>query len=175
MTCPNCGASLRLDLEQGVMICDYCASQVTPPADEDGVQVIADTKYVCPLCKTALSTGRVATQELLYCTACHGRLINMEDLMPLVEELRAHRDRSAAQLAPRPGTDVDRHLPCPLCNGVMDNHVYGGPGNIMVDSCEACCQVWLDRGELRKIVIAPDPYPVYSNYGDARQSDRDQR
>jgi Zn-finger nucleic acid-binding protein len=99
----------------------------------------------------------------------------MDDLMPLVEELRAHRDRAAALLTPRPGTDSGREMRCPLCSGVMDNHAYGGGGNVTVDSCEECSQVWLDRGELRKIVIAPDPEPVYSNYGLSSQPDRDER
>jgi Zn-finger nucleic acid-binding protein len=175
MTCQNCGASVRLDHELGVMICDYCGSQFTPPADEDGVQVTGETTHPCPLCHTPLSTGRIEARDLLYCTACHGMLVHMDDLMPLIEGLRAHRDRSVALLTPRPGTDASRDLHCPLCNGAMDNHAYGGGGNVMVDSCEECSQVWLDRGELRKIVIAPDPEPVYSNYGTSGQPDRDER
>jgi Zn-finger nucleic acid-binding protein len=38
----------------------------------------------------------------------------------------------------------------------MINHLYGGPGNVLLDSCEHCRVNWLDAGELRRIVIAPD-------------------
>ncbi|MGD0548268.1 MAG: hypothetical protein ABR991_10645, partial [Terracidiphilus sp.] len=33
----------------------------------------------------------------------------------------------------------------------MDAHFYGGPGNVVIDSCEECCVIWLDRGEARRI------------------------
>jgi len=34
---------------------------------------------------------------------------------------------------------------------------YYGPGNIIIDTCEACGIVWLDAGELRRAVDAPGP------------------
>jgi Zn-finger nucleic acid-binding protein len=36
----------------------------------------------------------------------------------------------------------------------MDYHAYGGgeEGNAMLDSCEKCCLVWLERGTLGNIV-----------------------
>ena len=37
----------------------------------------------------------------------------------------------------------------------MVTHPYFGPGNVVIDSCEACAHVWLDFGELRQIVDAP--------------------
>jgi Zn-finger nucleic acid-binding protein len=49
----------------------------------------------------------------------------------------------------------------------MDEHLYGGGGNVNVDSCEACGVLWLDRGELSGIVAAPDrdPQPISENVG----------
>src|SRR5580704_16619607 len=54
MTCENCGAPTRLSRDQGLMICDYCGSQTTPPMDEEGVVVVAPTKHNCPVCETPL-------------------------------------------------------------------------------------------------------------------------
>ncbi|HXP87745.1 MAG TPA: zf-TFIIB domain-containing protein [Bryobacteraceae bacterium] len=172
MTCQNCGASVRLDRDQGLMICDYCGSQSTPPADEDGVQVLDPSQHDCPACKTALFNGRLERQDMLYCTTCHGMLIAMDDIVPLLEELRDHRERPAAYLAPRESQAVPT-LDCPLCSHAMDHHAYGGGGNVMIDSCEDCSQLWLGRGALRKIAAAPDPEPVYSNYGGLGQSGLD--
>jgi hypothetical protein len=32
---------------------------------------------------------------------------------------------------------------------IMDTHVYGGPGNVVVDNCPRCAVKWLDHGELK--------------------------
>ncbi len=46
---------------------------------------------------------------------------------------------------------------CPQCHGRMDAHFYCGPGNVVVDSCDQCFLVWMDRGKLKHIASAPDP------------------
>jgi Zn-finger nucleic acid-binding protein len=38
----------------------------------------------------------------------------------------------------------------------MIDHPYGGPGNVVIDTCERCGVNWLDPGELRRIAMAPD-------------------
>jgi Zn-finger nucleic acid-binding protein len=174
MTCQNCGAALRLDRDQGLMVCDYCGTQSTPPADEDGVQITGETTHPCPVCPKPLSTGRIEAHDLLYCTTCHGILIGMDDFVSLVESLREHRGRAASFLSPRVETESGQELRCPLCQGAMDHHPYGGGGNVMVYSCENCSQLWLERGVLRRVVIAPDSEPVYSNYGGSGQSSVDE-
>jgi Zn-finger nucleic acid-binding protein len=42
----------------------------------------------------------------------------------------------------------------------MDTHFYAGPGNVIVDTCDDCSLLWLDRGELTRIVHAPDETAV---------------
>jgi Zn-finger nucleic acid-binding protein len=37
----------------------------------------------------------------------------------------------------------------------MLSHFYGGPGNIVLDTCEGCQVNWLDPGELQRIARAP--------------------
>ena len=51
----------------------------------------------------------------------------------------------------------------------MDNHPYGGGGNVYIDSCEPCSVIWLDGGELRRIVMAPDREPLYLKYEDTER------
>jgi Zn-finger nucleic acid-binding protein len=165
MTCPNCGAPVRLDHERGLLICDYCGSQCTPPVDEDGVQVTGETAFPCAVCHTPpLCTARIEARDVLYCTACHSILVSMDDFGLLLEDLREHRTRVAALLKPCAGADSGRDLRCPTCSGAMDHHAYGGGdlGNAMIDSCEACCQVWLLRGVLGKILVPPAA-SAYSN------------
>jgi Zn-finger nucleic acid-binding protein len=158
MTCENCGAPMRLSRDQGLMLCDYCGSQKTPPMDEDGVVVLDPTSHLCPVCATPLANASIESQEMLYCTHCHGMLLDMEKFLPLLDVLREYRYWSRSSQAPR-DFDDGRVLHCPLCKGEMDHHPYGGGGNLAVDSCEPCGVLWLDRGELSRIVAAPDRDP----------------
>jgi len=147
---------MRADRDRGVFVCDYCESQATPPVDDDGVLVLGPAKEKCPICAAALSKGSLESFSLLYCERCRGMLIDMDDFQPLIAALRSHRDAPAAFLAPRSAADADRTLNCPRCGAAMDDHPYGGGGNVNVDTCEACDVIWLDGGELRKIASAAD-------------------
>jgi Zn-finger nucleic acid-binding protein len=160
--CENCGAPMRLSRDQGLMICDYCGSQTTPPTDEEGVQVMDATSHNCPVCDTPLADASIESHDLLYCTHCHGMLLDMEKFLPLLAVLREYRHWSRSSQAPR-DFDGGRVLRCPLCKREMDKHLYGGGGNVDVDSCEPCGVLWLDRGELSRIVAAPDrdPHTAY--------------
>jgi Zn-finger nucleic acid-binding protein len=152
---------MRPDRDRGLFVCDYCESQAVPPADDDGVLLLGSTQEKCPICTSkpsplALSKGSLESFNLLYCEHCRGMLIDMDDFQPLIAALRSHRDAPAAFLAPRSSTDADRALQCPKCGAAMDNHPYGGGGNVNVDTCEACDVIWLDGGEVRKIASAAD-------------------
>jgi len=153
---------MRLSRDQGLLICDYCGSQTAPATDEEGVIVMDGTSHACPVCKTPLADASIEAHEMLYCTRCHGMLLDMEKFLQLLAVLREYRYRSRSSQTPR-DLDTGRVLHCPLCGHAMDNHTYGGGGNIVVDSCEPCDVLWLDRGELNRIVAAPDhdPSAVY--------------
>jgi Zn-finger nucleic acid-binding protein len=168
-TCENCGAPLRPDLDRGLYICDYCGSELVPPEGDDGVLVLDPAAFPCPLCARKLNIASLAEIAILYCAPCRGMLIAMTDMEAIVAGMRAHRDRPAGYVAPRRSADEHRAIACPRCGVTMDDHPYGGGGNVNVDSCEACGCLWLDRGELRKIASAPDYQPVYLEYGDPRE------
>jgi Zn-finger nucleic acid-binding protein len=174
MNCGNCGASARLDLERGLIVCDYCGTEAVPPIGEDGVQVLVTTEFPCPACASTLSQGRLGGINMLYCASCHGMLITMDDFMPVVETLRTYRSGPSSVL-PRPEDGKSGTArSCPHCGGPMENHAYGGGGNVFIDTCEACSVNWLDKGELQRIVAAPDHAayaPLYSSYGGASESD----
>lgn len=172
MRCENCGAAMRADLERGLFLCDYCSSEFVPPPEADGVLVLGETSQPCPICTTSLSDGSLETRSLKYCQSCHGMLIVMDHLFGLVEALRLRRDHFSGIIQPRSPVDEQRHLRCPSCGSEMDGHPYGGGGNINVDSCERCGVVWLDGGELRRIVIAPDRAPSYRL--ESEKPDKDQ-
>jgi Zn-finger nucleic acid-binding protein len=50
---------------------------------------------------------------------------------------------------------LDRVTYCPACQKKMETFQYNGPGNIIIDTCHPCDLIWLDYGELQKVVNAP--------------------
>jgi Zn-finger nucleic acid-binding protein len=99
-------------------------------------------------------------------------LIPISDFAGLIEALRSYRDRPAVVVPPRDPYGDPPVRQCPRCTRSMDNHFYGGGGNVRVDTCEPCGELWLDKAELRRITNAPDysyQTPLYTNY--SRSSD----
>jgi Zn-finger nucleic acid-binding protein len=166
MHCEHCGAAMRLDRGCGMLVCDYCDAERIPALDDDGVQIIGPASKNCPVCAASLSDGLIEGFAVLYCTHCRGILIAMDIFPLLISDLRSHRERSPEIVQRRDEADAARRLHCPQCAGEMDGHPYGGGGNVNIDSCETCAVVWLDRRELRKIVVAPDRELGYSRRGD---------
>jgi Zn-finger nucleic acid-binding protein len=165
MHCEHCGAAMRLDRDRGMMVCLYCGAECIPAQDEDGVEIIGPSSKKCPVCAASLSDSVIESFPILSCAQCHGMLIPMDTFPHLLSDLRAHRERPPEFVSRRDESDAARHLHCPQCGSEMDAHPYGGGGNVNIDSCEKCAVVWLDRNELRKIVVAPDHEPLYLKYG----------
>lgn len=155
MNCENCGAPLKLVPGRDYFFCEYCGSFHFPDANRDGVRVLGETSQMtCPVCRIDLVSGSVDEVRVLTCPKCRGVLMHQWNLYTIVRYLRAEfgeRDRP-----PRPlnRADLDREIFCPSCHRVMDTHPYYGPGNVIIDNCADCGLIWLDFGELDRILGA---------------------
>ena len=87
-------------------------------------------------------------------------LIDMNRFSIIIDAVRAREERSFRTALPRRQNPADRLINCPACGQPMLSHLYGGPGNVVIESCERCQVNWLDAGELRRIVVAPDSLPA---------------
>lgn len=166
MNCPNCGAPMRPTESEDSLRCDYCRSTYTPQENEEGVRLLGDASpLACPVCAVPLQEAALASHRIRYCTRCEGMLVKMDDFVALIGELRAgHTGAGNVQSAiDRKG--LDRHIQCPQCSHPMDTHFYEGPGNIVIDDCSRCFLNWLDKGELMRIVHAPDHLYARDEYG----------
>ena len=142
--------------------------QAAPLApNEDDIVVGTETTHVCPACQALLVDATIENRSVRYCTKCRGLLVLIFNFLPLVEYMRTVWHSTGANIQPRDHADADRHFACPLCGKTMLSYPYGGPGNVNIDSCEPCSVIWLDRDELRRIVLAPDYSSLYSksDYG----------
>jgi Zn-finger nucleic acid-binding protein len=147
---------MRLKADSESFKCEYCQSIYLPEKNDDGVRVLDEPSGEdCPVCKTPLARAVLAKVSIAYCTQCRGMLIPMPALETLADELRGGPGSEATPSVP--GKDELRRLiDCPQCHHRMDAHFYAGPGNVVIDSCEDCCLIWLDRGELMRIARAAD-------------------
>jgi Zn-finger nucleic acid-binding protein len=99
-------------------------------------------------------------------------LIDMGRFATVIDAVRAHEERSFRTALPRRQNPGDRLIKCPACGQPMLAHFYGGPGNVVIDSCERCQVNWLDPDELRRIAVAPDSVPRRVTVIDPNLADR---
>ena len=138
--------------------CDYCHAVYLPEKDDDGVRVLGEPTYQsCPVCNVTMSLAAIAGFNIIYCTQYHGMMIPMGELQVLLEELRSQQRDTVAQPA-ADSSDLRRTLNCPKCHHAMEAHLYAGPGNVVIDSCDTCSLNSLDHGELMRIAHAPDEH-----------------
>lgn len=157
MNCPGCGAPLRSDNDTVTLVCDYCGSVHHPAPNVDGVSVLGASDLRCPVCPGhQLSLATLGDERIHYCEHCHGLLASMDTFVPMTARLRSSRGSYVLDPPPLDLRDLDRSIRCPQCGHAMEAHVYGGPGNLVIDSCESCEWNWLDGGEVARIVVAPD-------------------
>jgi Zn-finger nucleic acid-binding protein len=147
---------MTVDRGRGLLVCSHCGSQQEPPTALKHLELFDEASSLCPVCSTPLSNGRLEGHSLLCCANCFGMLIDMNRFTTIVEAIRVHEDRVIRTVLPRKQHPGDRLLNCPTCRQTMMSHVYGGPGNVVIDTCERCLVNWLDAGELRRIAVAPD-------------------
>lgn len=156
MNCPNCGAPLTLVPERNYFKCDYCSSIHVPEPTIDRVRSLGEPAGLdCPICRQELVRAALDDIRVLHCENCKGILFNQAVFAPVVQYLRAHTPELAQKPRPIQPAELKREVLCPSCGRKMETHPYGGPGNIVIDTCARCSQLWLDYSELQRVITAP--------------------
>jgi Zn-finger nucleic acid-binding protein/DNA-directed RNA polymerase subunit RPC12/RpoP len=161
MNCPNCGAPMALLENRPAWQCGHCQTMIRlDPGPTDGVRVngSAPSETECPICRRPLVAATIDDRRRIdACTECYGLLIPLSVFATTVVAKR----RAAAKPAVTPPRtsprDLERVLDCPNCGERMITDWYYGPGNVVIDRCEPCDLVWLDGGELQRVIDAPGP------------------
>lgn len=157
VNCPNCGNALDVVEGKDHLACGSCKTLHFPEPNDDGVRVLGEPSHqCCPVCRTPLVHAAHSRQPLLYCETCRGMLLDIDNFLVLVETLRARHVGPAYPPHPVNSADLERSVACPQCGAHMDTHIYGGPGNIVIDNCPECRLNWLDHQELARITAAAD-------------------
>jgi Zn-finger nucleic acid-binding protein len=156
MNCANCGAPMKLVLDQQHFYCEHCTSIHFPIENEDGIRILEESSGTdCPVCKIPLVYGYIDRTQTLYCLNCRGMLVDQETFLLVIDYLRASSSRLALSPPPVELSELERQINCPDCGRKMSTHLYGGPGNLVVDNCAHCSLLWLDNKEFERIIRAP--------------------
>ena len=103
---------------------------------------------VCVKCTNVLDRSTIGGVEVDSCPRCGGLWLDRGELEKLgtrsAEELKELR--VALGVDPKvPPVPDDTTIHCPACDGKLREVRFG---NILIDFCEKCRGLWLDKGEL---------------------------
>lgn len=147
---------MKLLLDRQQFYCEYCTSIFFPEENQDGVRILDEASQTqCPVCKIPLVYGYVNQAQTLYCRKCMGMLIDQDTFLLVINFLRAKSTLSPIIPPPVNLGEMEREINCPDCGQLMSTHLYGGPGNLVVDNCIYCNLLWLDNAEFSRVVRAP--------------------
>jgi Zn-finger nucleic acid-binding protein len=156
MNCRGCGAPMTLDDQKIIYQCDYCTSTYFPEESRDGIRSTdIESSHSCPVCRIPLHLAYIEKIQVKYCGRCRGVLIQKPRFLYALNYIRSKA--RGEEITPRPlrREELERKVLCPECGNKMDTHPYGGPGNIVIDSCPCCMLNWLDQEELYRVTRAP--------------------
>ena len=114
------------------------------------------TDFHCPRCpEQQLEVGTIFKFQVCHCRQCSGFVVDSPTLGLIIRTLRSAY--GGPELTPRllNPNELQSQTSCPTCFETMATHPYHGPGNVVLDSCQACCLTWLDNDELNSIMRAP--------------------
>ena len=157
MNCQNCGAPMVVYEGREYFFCEYCGSFHFPQESNQGIRTLdgARDEHSCPVCNVNLTHATIDRLSILHCPECLGFLAHPDTFAEIVKQRRARARGPAAKPTPLKPRELERDIRCPYCDREMSVHPYYGPGNIVIDNCVGCKIVWLDYGELGKVVDAP--------------------
>ena len=106
----------------------------------------------CPICKIKLSSAILRNVEVDYCPHCLGLWFEEDELRWAKDEKDKDLMWLDIDLWKNPEKfKISRGLrSCPSCR-VPLYEVYYGRSGIIVDVCNLCSGIWLDRAEFKKI------------------------
>jgi Zn-finger nucleic acid-binding protein len=136
--------------------CGHCSTLVCPEPAADGVRMTGEPGHDCPVCRQHLLRAVMDDREPIeICDRCKGILMPVRVFAETLTARRRAAQTPSIIPSPADRAELHRRVECPSCTAGMIADWYYGPGNIVIDTCPACHVVWLDAGELKRVIDAP--------------------
>ncbi len=105
----------------------------------------------CPRCNNSLDVEQHGDITMERCGRCGGRWIDPQDLKAILDLIKlpvsGPMSRTGVDL-----TDVQEDACCPRCGVPMEPFNYAGDSGILLDKCRNCGGLWLDHGDLERVL-----------------------
>jgi Zn-finger nucleic acid-binding protein len=146
---------MYLEEGQNLFHCEYCGGYDFPEPNQDGVALLDElSSFPCPMCGHSLVSAAIKDVRILSCPNCRGNLIDQSKMLPILSHAKSLDATNEAFLSASNKAELTQTALCPSCRKMMNTYPYGGPGNIIIQGCDECRLIWLDFGELSKIIHA---------------------
>jgi Zn-finger nucleic acid-binding protein len=105
----------------------------------------------CPRCHVPLEAAEYGEFVLETCPRCGGRWTNHADLKAIIDAAPAPETAEAVRV------EVDLRgvggdALCPRCSVPMGPFNYAGDSGVILDKCPGCDGLWLDAGDLERVL-----------------------
>lgn len=159
--CPSCFAPNAI----GARFCARCGAAMLRAVDEDAAPL------PCPRCAETMTALTLGDSDVRECGACGGLWLDAPTLQRLCDAREQHTAITGmlAGRVPTAGVPADtvRYVPCPACHKLMNRINFARTSGVIMDVCKPH-GVWLDRGELERVVGFVDG----GGLANAREHDR---
>jgi Zn-finger nucleic acid-binding protein len=105
----------------------------------------------CPRCRSFLRKQAVGPNQVERCPSCHGAWIAAAEFNELIGDIDRREAVRMSEPPHRHSEEQINYLACPRCDEIMERVNFGRTSGILVDTCKKH-GIWLDRGELRRVV-----------------------
>jgi Zn-finger nucleic acid-binding protein len=107
--------------------------------------------HPCPRCNLPLGVEEHGDIVMETCDRCLGRWMDPDDLKAILDVIRlpvrGQAVRTGVDL-----TDVTEDALCPRCAEPMLPFNYAGDSGVILDKCPHCGGLWLDKGDLERVL-----------------------
>ncbi len=114
-----------------------------------------ESKRKCPRCAEEMQALQLGATIVRECATCGGLWVDPSTLQKLCDDREAHAGVESTLAARTPTntapTDTVRYIPCPHCAKLMNRVNFAHSSGVIMDVCKSH-GVWLDRGELQRVV-----------------------
>lgn len=105
----------------------------------------------CPRCKEKLSPHTLEDLQVQVCTSCGGLWIGPQEFLEAVKKPPPRGIEDVVEGSLGKALWEESKLVCPACGFFMSKSRYAYTSGVIIDRCQHCGGVWLDRGELARL------------------------
>lgn len=105
----------------------------------------------CPRCHVSLLSEEHGDIVIERCDRCGGRWMTPDDLKAILDLIRLPVEGAPSRMGVDL-TDVEEDASCPHCGVPMEPFNYAGDSGIILDKCHSCGGLWLDKGDLERVL-----------------------